>query len=240
MWSPPVGDAAGVPALIDAVRTRLADIAARHQRVALASSLQAEDQLLTALIAREALPIDVFVLETGRLHAETLDLIAATEQALGLTILRISPDPAEVTALVARDGLHGFYDSVAARLACCGVRKVVPLRATLSGRGAWITGQRRAQAAGRAALAFEEHDDAHGLAKFNPLADWSLAQVWAAVSALGVPTNPLHAQGFPSIGCEPCTRAIRADEDVRAGRWWWEQSSTKECGLHLRPAATAA
>jgi phosphoadenosine phosphosulfate reductase len=118
------------------------------------------------------------------------------------------------------------------RKACCQIRKVEPLKRALAGRGAWITGQRRAQSTTRGELPLEEHDQTFGLYKFNPLAEWSEEEVWSAIRALGIPYNPLHDQGYPSIGCEPCTRAIRPGEDLRAGRWWWESSDSKECGLH--------
>ena len=129
-------------------------------------------------------------------------------------------------------GLNAFYDSVELRQRCCGIRKVEPLRRALAGHSAWITGQRREQSATRAELPEAQWDDAFGLHKYNPLASWSTEEVWAVVRALDIPYNPLHDQGYPSIGCEPCTRAIRPGEDIRAGRWWWEQRSSLECGLH--------
>src|SRR5690606_5477825 len=129
-------------------------------------------------------------------------------------------------------GAHAFYESVALRKSCCQIRKVEPLQRALAGRGAWITGQRRAQSATRGELPEGEQDPVFGLYKYNPLAAWSEADVWHAIHTLGIPYNPLHDQGYPSIGCEPCTRAIRPGEDVRAGRWWWESSDSKECGLH--------
>lgn len=240
LWSPPAAPFdATVRDKVERVRTRLAE-AAQHPRAALATSLQPEDQVLTHLIAQDRLPIALFALETGRLHAETLEVIAATEARYGLAIERIRPDPAAVAAYVARDGENGFYESLESRRSCCDVRKVEPLRRALAGRGAWITGQRREQAQGRGGLAVVEHDAAHGLAKFNPLADWTLADVWAAVRAFDAPINALALRGYPSIGCEPCTRAIRAHEDIRAGRWWWESSESKECGLHVAPSGATA
>lgn len=240
LWSPPEApfDAARREK-VDAVRRRLAQASA-HERSALASSLQAEDQVLTHLIAEAGLAIEIFALETGRLHPETIAAMAATEARYGLSIERVRPDPAAAAAYVKSDGEKGFYDALDSRLRCCAIRKVEPLKRALAGRGAWVTGQRREQAQGRQSLAFEEHDEAHGLAKFNPLADWSLADVWAAVRAFDIPVNPLAARGYASIGCEPCTRAIRAGEDVRAGRWWWESSTSKECGLHVAPAGAPA
>jgi phosphoadenosine phosphosulfate reductase len=240
LWSPPEAPFdATRRGKVDVVRRRLA-LAAAHERTALATSLQAEDQVLTHLIAEAGLAIEIFALETGRLHPETLAAIASTEACYGVAIERVRPDPAAVAAYVKSDGENGFYDALESRLRCCSIRKVEPLKRALAGRGAWVTGQRREQAQGRASLAFEEHDEAHGLAKFNPLADWSLADVWAVVRAFDIPVNPLATRGYASIGCEPCTRAIRADEDVRAGRWWWESSTSKECGLHVAPAGAPA
>lgn len=239
LWSPPEAPFdANVRAKVDRARARLAE-AGRFDRAALATSLQPEDQILTHLIAEDRLPIEVFALDTGRLHGETLDVLAATQARYGLAIALFRPVPAAVAAYVASDGENGFYESLESRRRCCDIRKVEPLKRALAGRGAWVTGQRREQAVGRAALAEAEHDAAHGLAKFNPLADWSLSDVWAAVRAFDVPLNALAGRGYPSIGCEPCTRAIRAHEDVRAGRWWWESSESKECGLHVAPGAAA-
>lgn len=240
LWSPPEApfDAA-VRGKVDRARAVLAEAAA-HPRAALATSLQPEDQVLTHLIAEDGLAIDLFALDTGRLHAETLDVIAATEARYGRAIVLYRPDPAGVAAYVARDGENGFYESLESRRRCCDVRKVEPLKRALAGRGAWVTGQRREQAVGRGGLAVAEHDAVHGLAKFNPLADWTLADVWAVVRAFDVPINALALRGYPSIGCDPCTRAIRSHEDVRAGRWWWESSESKECGLHVAPPGAAA
>jgi phosphoadenosine phosphosulfate reductase len=142
------------------------------------------------------------------------------------------PNGAAVERLVAERGINGFFDSVENRKACCQVRKVEPLARTLAGKRAWITGLRRAQSLTRESLPLQEHDAANGLEKFNPLADWKEQEVWAYLRVNGVPYNALHDRGFPSIGCEPCTRAVTPGEDVRAGRWWWEQPGGRECGLH--------
>lgn len=221
------------------VRDRLA-LAAAAGRVVLATSLQAEDQILTHLIALDRLPIAFAALDTGMLPQETLATLAATEARYGVSIERFGPDPAHVAAYRAKNGEHGFYESVAARRACCAIRKVEPLRRALAGRDAWITGQRREQDQGRAGLEFVKRDDAHGLLKFNPLADWTLDDVWGAARHLDPPLNPLHGRGYASIGCEPCTRAIRAGEEIRAGRWWWESGASKECGLHVAATGAAA
>jgi phosphoadenosine phosphosulfate reductase len=222
-------------ALAEKVRatTALLAEAAALGTTALASSLSAEDMVLTDLIVREKLPIGVFTLETGRLAPETFDMIAKAETHFGIGIEAYRPDPAAVAAYVADHGRDAFYESVELRKACCDIRKVAPLKRALAGKAAWITGQRRSQGVTRSNLPAREQDAVHGLEKFNPLADWSWEDVLAYVAARDVPINPLHARGYPSIGCDPCTRAIRPGEDPRAGRWWWEQSDSKECGLHV-------
>lgn len=214
------------------LRERLADIARRHPDAALASSLAAEDMLLTHAIFGEGIPLEVFSLDTGRLHAETLAMLDVVSARYGHRITVFRPQADAVTAHVKAHGAYAFYESIELRRACCEIRKVEPLRRALAGRSAWITGQRREQAATRVALHDEEPDPIFGLYKFNPLAAWTEAEVWSVIRALNIPYNPLHDQGYPSIGCEPCTRAIRADEDARAGRWWWETADSKECGLH--------
>lgn len=205
--------------------------------VALASSLGAEDQALTAMIATERLPIRVFTLDTGRLFPETYELIAATTRKLGLPVDVYFPDAADVEEMVRLHGIDLFRDSVAARKRCCEVRKVRPLRRAQAGLEAWVCGLRSGQGATREQVAVVEWDDASGLVKINPLASWSEEQVWEYVRANDVPYNPLHDAGMPSIGCAPCTRAIEPGEDVRAGRWWWESAEHRECGLHARGEA---
>lgn len=218
----------------------LADTRATLQRIAsdfapavFASSLAAEDMVLTDLILRAKLPIRIFTLETGRLHKETLGMLDRVREAYGYDIEPYKPDAAAVDAYVAANGLNALYDSVEMRKECCRIRKVEPLNRALAGNKAWITGQRRAQSATRTELAVQEDDVAHGMQKFNPLADWSEEDVWNYIRANEVPYNPLHDKGYPSIGCEPCTRAIQPGEDIRAGRWWWENPESKECGLHV-------
>jgi phosphoadenosine phosphosulfate reductase len=220
--------------------TLVADTRATLERVArdfspavFASSLAAEDMVLTDLILKAGLPIQVFSLETGRLHQETLAVLDAVKATYGYDIALFRPQQDAVDAYVGTHGLNAFYDSVEMRKECCRVRKVEPLGRALAGNKAWITGQRRAQSSTRAELAVQEDDAAHGMAKFNPLADWSEADVWDYLREHKVPYNALHDRGYPSIGCEPCTRAIEPGEDVRAGRWWWENPESKECGLHL-------
>ncbi|WP_445936166.1 phosphoadenylyl-sulfate reductase [Pigmentiphaga sp. YJ18] len=211
---------------------RLDGIARAHADVALASSLAAEDMVLTHAILDGGLPIEIFTLDTGRLNAETVAMIDRIAGRYGRAIGIVRPDPAAVEEYVSAHGLNAFYESVELRKACCEIRKVEPLRRVLAGRGAWITGQRREQAVTRGELPLDEPDPVFGLHKYNPLALWTQEEVWAAIRALDIPYNPLHDRGYPSIGCEPCTRAIRPGEDLRAGRWWWESSDSKECGLH--------
>ncbi|MFZ6844585.1 phosphoadenylyl-sulfate reductase [Undibacterium sp. RuTC16W] len=214
-------------------RVILARIAADFAPAVFASSLAAEDMVLTDLILRHKLAIGIFSLETGRLHAETLGMLDKVKETYGSEIALFTPEASAVDAYVQQHGLNAFYDSVEMRKECCRIRKVEPLNRALAGNKAWVTGQRRAQAATRTELAVQENDDAHGMQKFNPLADWSEEDVWHYIRSNNVPYNPLHDKGYPSIGCEPCTRAIQAGEDVRAGRWWWENPDSKECGLHV-------
>jgi phosphoadenosine phosphosulfate reductase len=206
--------------------------------VVFASSLGAEDMVLTDLIwgggeQGEPIGIGLFSLDTGRLPEETLDLIARAERRYGRRLTVVAPERADVEALVAAQGINGFYDSVAARKACCHARKVLPLKRALAGRRAWVTGLRAAQAQTRNGLRALGYDRDNDLVKLSPLADWSEEEVWAYLRMHDVPTNALHERGYPSIGCAPCTRAVQLGEDVRAGRWWWESPATKECGLHV-------
>jgi phosphoadenosine phosphosulfate reductase len=198
-----------------------------------ASSLAAEDMVLTDLILKAELPIAIFSLETGRLHAETLAMIDRVKETYDYDIALFRPDPLAVERYVTQNGLNAFYESVDMRKECCRIRKVEPLGRALAGKRAWITGQRRAQSATRAELAVQEDDLSHAMQKFNPLTDWSEENVWDYLRSNNVPYNALHDRGFPSIGCEPCTRAVQPGEDVRAGRWWWENPESKECGLHV-------
>jgi phosphoadenosine phosphosulfate reductase len=220
-------------ARVNETRGILERIARDFSPAVFASSLAAEDMVLTDLILKAGLPIGIFSLETGRLHKETLEVLDKVKAHYDYDIALYRPQPELVDAYVAQNGLNAFYDSVEMRKECCRVRKVEPLGRALAGKQAWITGQRRAQSTTRAELAVQEDDTAHGMAKFNPLADWSEQDVWQYIRDNKVPYNSLHERGYPSIGCEPCTRAIQPGEDVRAGRWWWENPESKECGLHL-------
>jgi len=219
--------------VLSGTRSLLERIAADFSPAVFASSLAAEDMVITDLILRAKLPITIFTLETGRLHAETVGMIDRIRETYAYEVVLYKPEAAAVASYVAANGLNAFYDSIEMRKECCRIRKVEPLKRALTGKQAWITGQRRAQSTTRSELAMQEHDAAHGLQKFNPLADWSEDDVWHYIRSHQVPYNPLHEKGYPSIGCEPCTRAIEPGEDIRAGRWWWESPDSKECGLHV-------
>ncbi len=207
----------------------------------IACSLGVEDMVVLHEAARAGRDLGVaprvFLLDTGRLHQETYDLLDRARARYGVAIELYFPDTVRVEELVRRQGPNGFYASVDARKACCDARKLRPLARALDGARAWVTGLRREQSPTRGDVAVVEADpQAPARLKLSPLAAWTEAEVWAFVKAHDVPTHPLHAQGFPSIGCAPCTRAIAHGEDVRAGRWWWESPEHKECGLHARPA----
>lgn len=214
-------------------------VAGNHPKTALASSFGAEDMVLTDLIAKHALPIAVFTLDTGRLPGETYALMDRVREHYGLSVEIHCPDTRALEDYVRAHGVNGFYRGSALRQACCAIRKAAPLARALSTRSAWITGQRRAQSLTRRDLAFEEFDALHHLSKFNPLADWRDDEVWDYLRGHDVPTNALHARGYPSIGCAPCTRAIEPGEDIRAGRWWWEHPEHRECGINRRPLDVA-
>lgn len=217
----------------------LGAIAAGHSPAVLASSLSAEDMVLTDAIAGLRLPIAIFILDTGRLHADTVALVGRIRARYGIDVKVYEPQAAAVAAYVQGHGADAFYRSVELRQACCEIRKVEPLRRALAGQRAWITGQRRGHSRARAILAEREFDPAHGLMKFNPLAAWSEEDVWAYIDERDVPYNRLYDQGYRSIGCAPCTRPVLPHEPVRAGRWWWEPEAHNECGLHSRKAIEA-
>ena len=210
--------------------------AAELQPLKQASSLGAEDVVITHLINALALDIPVFVLETGRLHAETLELLERTEAHSRAPIQVYRPQHEAVIAFVRDKGQNAIYDSIALRKECCGIRKMEPLARALAGQKAWITGLRREQSNARAEVPLIDESEVatKGLTKFNPLADWTWGDVWHYIAQNQVDYNPLHDQFFPSIGCVPCTRAISLGEEFRAGRWWWEDEAAKECGLHVK------
>ena len=203
------------------------------------TSLGAEDMVLTDLIARHQIGIPIATLETGALHAQTVALIGRIEQHYGLAVEVFKPQAEAVLHFVKSQGEDAMYRSLALRKACCGLRKMEPLGRMLAGRSAWVTGLRREQSNARGVVPFQEPDD-NGRIKLNPLADWRWADVWHYIQLHGVPYNSLHDQFMPSIGCAPCTRAIAVGEDFRAGRWWWESSDIKECGLHVKPDSAVA
>ena len=217
-------------------RTLLAEIARDFSPVTFANSLGAEDMVLTDLIVKEKLDIEIFSLDTGRLPLETYDLMAKVQEHYGLKLKVFTPRAELLEPFVRENGINAFYDSVDLRKGCCHVRKVEPLQRALAGKKAWITGMRAQQSATRDGLPVRAFDAGNGLEKFNPLADWSEKEVWAYIKQNGVPYNALHDKFYPSIGCAPCTRAVTPGEDVRAGRWWWENPETKECGLHVKRA----
>ncbi len=195
------------------------------------SALGIEDQVITHLIARQNLPIEIFTLDTGRLFQESYDLLDLTRTKYKISIKTYFPNHQEVEKLLTAKGPNSFYSSVENRKECCFIRKVKPLKRALEGTSVWITGIRAEQSSNRGQMELVEWDDQHNLIKYNPLLNWSEQEVLKFVEENIVPVNTLHKKGFPSIGCAPCTRAIAVGEDPRAGRWWWEATS-KECGLH--------
>lgn len=213
----------------------LQEIARTHGKVALANSFGAEDMVLTHLIAKLALPITIFSLDTGRLPLETYDLMQKVGEVYPAYPIRVYyPDAAALEAYVNENGINAFYNSVEQRKSCCHIRKIAPLKRALSGLDAWITGLRRQQSPTRQDLGDREHDADNGLMKYNPLIEWTEKDIWAYIREQGVPYNALHDKHVPSIGCAPCTRPIAMGEDIRAGRWWWENPESKECGLHVK------
>jgi phosphoadenosine phosphosulfate reductase len=229
-----------LPALreVSDLAARLARI--RHDisgRIVFTTSFGLEDQVLADAIFTGGHDIEVVTLDTGRLFPETYEVWAATEERYRRRIVAYAPETDSVEHLVASQGINGFRNSVEARLACCSVRKVALLRRALAGAAGWVTGLRAEQSRERAGVPLAGFDAGHGLIKLNPLADWTRRDVERHVADHGIPYNALHDRGFPSIGCAPCTRAVRVGEPERAGRWWWEAEAKKECGLHLRPTA---
>lgn len=219
---------------------QLEQAAATHAgRIVQATSLGAEDMVITDLIARHRLSIDLATLDTGKLHAPTLALMQRLEQHYGLPLQRFAPQAEPVRIFVQRHGERAMFDSIELRKTCCQVRKLEPLSRMLEGRSAWVTGLRREQSDGRSEVLASE-PDAQGRTKFNPLAAWTWSDVWFYIREHQVPYNPLHDAFVPSIGCEPCTRAIAVGEPFRAGRWWWEDEAAKECGLHVKRSSASA
>jgi len=226
----------GFAAKLAETRALLQRAAAEFAPVTQASSLGAEDVVITHLINTAQLNIPVFVLETGALHTETLALLERTQAHSRAPIKVFRPAPESVIQFVREKGQDAMYQSMDLRKACCGIRKVEPLGRALTGQRAWITGLRQEQSNARAEVPLLDTSDepTQNLAKFNPLARWTWGDVWHYIADKQVDYNPLHDQFFPSIGCAPCTRAISLGEEFRAGRWWWEDEAAKECGLHVK------
>ncbi len=202
--------------------------------VAFSSSLGAEDQVLTHMIATGNRPIRIFTLDTGRLFPETYELIDITRDKYGIPIEVCFPDAAAVRQMVNEKGVNLFYKSIENRKLCCHIRKIEPLKSALQGMKVWISGVRRDQSVTRSHVKLAEWDEELSILKVNPLLEWTQEEVWSYIRAHKVPYNTLHDHGYPSIGCLPCTRAIFPGEDIRAGRWWWENPDSRECGLHVR------
>jgi phosphoadenosine phosphosulfate reductase len=202
-------------------------------QVVLSSSFGLEDQAITFFIAKHKLPVKIFTLDTGRLFAETYNTWSRTLVKYSISISNYSPDSGTIQEFVTAKGPNSFYESVENRKQCCHIRKVEPLQRALKGNAIWITGIRAEQSNNRHDMPIIEWDETNQIIKFHPLLDWTWGQVKQFVSRNDIPNNPLHDQGFVSIGCAPCTRAIKPGEDFRAGRWWWEDSAKKECGLHI-------
>ncbi|HMO39667.1 MAG TPA: phosphoadenylyl-sulfate reductase [Saprospiraceae bacterium] len=202
-------------------------------KVVFSTSFGIEDQVITHFIFENELPIQVFTLDTGRLFPETYATWSRTVERYGRPIQAYYPDAQALQAFVSAKGPNSFYESVDNRKSCCHIRKVEPLNRALAGQSVWITGIRAEQSPNRLDMSDIEWDAAHELIKFHPIFDWTYEEVRAFVNKNGIPYNPLHDKGFVSIGCAPCTRAVRPGEDFRAGRWWWEDASKKECGLHV-------
>ncbi len=215
----------------------LKTIASDYAPATFASSLGAEDMVLTDLICKHAPDISLFTLDTGRLPEETYQLMQRVRERYGLPLRVYFPQQVAVEEFVSSHGPNAFYESIALRKNCCHIRKIEPLRRALAGHKAWVTGLRRAQSATRQDAQLQEFDADHQMQKFSPLIEWAEQEVWGYIRRFDVPYNTLHDKGYPSIGCAPCTRAITAGEDVRAGRWWWEHEDLKECGLHPKNPA---
>lgn len=215
------------------LKERLMHIGANSKQAIFTTSLSHEDQIITHLIALNALPIEIVTLDTGRLFDETIALIKQTEEKYNITIKRLIPVQDEVSQYVEKNGLNGFYESIELRKQCCFIRKLAPLEHALSQADGWVTGLRRSQSDHRCDIPFYQWDEGYKIHKFNPLADMDSKSVLEFVLTHNIPSNPLYQKGYASIGCAPCTRAIKTGEPERAGRWWWENEEQQECGLHV-------
>ena len=235
----PVSDSSPGHEKIDAARRILREIASLYSPAALACAFGPESLVLLDLIVLDKLAIEPFCLDTLRLYDETYQVHQAIEARYGITVHMVNPDPEEVDLWVGEHGLNGFYRSPALRKRCCELRKSLPLRRYLRRKKSWVTGLRHAQSHNRSEMDFTEWDTEHGIYKFNPLIEWTDEDVWGYIRDRELPYNRLHDRGYSSIGCEPCTRAIRPGEDRRAGRWWWETNTQKECGIHVTKSENA-
>lgn len=205
-----------------------------QDKIAFSSSLGAEDQVITDMISKIDKSAKIFTLDTGRVFPETYDLIDRTSRKYKMPIQIYFPDAKQVEEMVNDKGINLFFESVENRKLCCHIRKIEPLKRAFKDLDVWICGLRRDQSVTRTDVQVVEWDEANGLIKLNPIVDWTEEQVWDYIKTNKVPYNRLHDKGFPSVGCQPCTRAIEKGEDTRAGRWWWENPETKECGLHTK------
>ena len=212
-------------------------ISENKDKVGFGSSLGAEDQVLTHMISKIDKSVRIFTLDTGRLFPETYQLIEETNQKYGINIEVFFPGNAAVEKMVKEKGINLFYQSVENRKLCCHIRKIEPSKRALKGLNVWITGIRKDQTISRFFNKLVEWDDANKLFKVNPLLHWTQKHVWDYIRSNEIPYNKLHDKGYPSIGCQPCTRAVQAGEDLRSGRWWWEQTEHKECGLNNSPSS---
>lgn len=223
---------------VDKKRVQVIDLlksaASKYPAITFANSFGAEDMVLTDIINNAQLPIEIFSLDTGRLPAETYTLMGEVEKQYATKPVIFFPKHEAVEDYVHTNGINAFYESIELRKACCHMRKVEPLKRALKDKQAWVTGMRAEQASTRASLPTQEFDENNQLEKFNPLSDWTENEVWAYIRMYNVPYNALHDQFYPSIGCAPCTRPVAMGEDIRAGRWWWEDPQNKECGLHVK------
>lgn len=245
MLKPAASNPATSPALTEALKQSvsvkraqvvalLQSATAELSAITFANSYGAEDMVLTDIIVKEKLGIEIFSLDTGRLPAETYTLMSEVENTYNTKPVVFFPKHEAVEHYVRTQGINAFYESIELRKACCHMRKVEPLQRALAGKQAWVTGMRAEQATTRASLPTREFDAGNKIEKFNPLSSWTEQEVWAYIRMFNVPYNQLHDQFYPSIGCAPCTRAVAMGEDIRAGRWWWEDPTSKECGLHVK------
>lgn len=229
------------PKLTDRVADSVAllrDAVQQFGRVVYSSSLGAESAVLTDLIFTAVPQIDIFTVDTGRLPESTLELLARIERRYERRIRVYYPDGRAVQRWVGENGINGFYNGLEQRLGCCAIRKLEPFKRAVAGYGAWVTGVRSEQSEARAGVQPIEWDERYRMQKVSPLLPWTEAEIWAYIREHNLPYNPLHDAGYPSIGCAPCTRAIEPGQDHRAGRWWWEDAATRECGLQPRRPPT--